>query len=252
MSDLDFSGKTVLVTGAGRGIGRELALAFASRGASVMINYPNPAEKEDALSCAQVISSKNAKALLFEADVRSSADVDKMVQMMILEWGKVDILINNAGVTKDNLLLKMTEEEWKLVLDINLNGAFNCTKRVVKEMMAKRFGRIISLSSVMGIVGNAGQANYAASKAGIIALMKSVAKEFGSRNITANTIAPGFIETLMTASLPDEVKKTFLNKVLIKRYGTATDIANTALFLASDLASYMTGQVLVVDGGLIL
>lgn len=252
MSDLDFSGKTVLVTGAGRGIGRELALAFASRGASVMINYPNPAEKEDALSCAQEISSKNAKALLFEADVRSSADVDKMVQMMILEWGKVDILVNNAGVTKDNLLLKMTEEEWKLVLDINLNGAFNCTKRVVKEMMAKRFGRIISLSSVMGIVGNAGQANYAASKAGIIALMKSVAKEFGSRNITANTIAPGFIETLMTASLTDEVKKTFLNKVLIKRYGTATDIANTALFLASDLASYMTGQVLVVDGGLIL
>jgi 3-oxoacyl-[acyl-carrier protein] reductase len=252
MNDLDFSEKTVLITGAGRGIGRELALTFASRGASVMINYPNPAEKADALSCAQEIESINAKALLFEADVRSSVDVDKMVQSMIQEWGKIDILINNAGVTRDNLLVKMTEEEWKLVLDINLNGVFTCTKRVVKEMMAKRFGRIISISSIMGIVGNAGQANYAASKAGIIAFMKTVAKEFGSRNITANAIAPGFIETQMTQSLPEEVKKSFLSKVLIKRYGSATDIANTALFLASDLASYMTGQVLVVDGGLIL
>jgi 3-oxoacyl-[acyl-carrier protein] reductase len=252
MSDMDFTGKTVLITGSGRGIGREIALAFASRGASIMVNYPNPSEKTDALHCVEEIQASNAKALLFEADVRSAEAVDQMVQTMIQEWGKIDILINNAGVTKDNLLVKMTEEEWKFVLDINLNGVFTCTKRVVKEMMAKRFGRIISISSIMGLVGNAGQANYAASKAGIIAFMKSVAKEFGSRNITANCIAPGFIETQMTHSLPEEVKKTFLNKVLIKRYGSAADIANAALFLASDLASYMTGQVLVVDGGLIL
>jgi 3-oxoacyl-[acyl-carrier protein] reductase len=249
---MDFNGKTVLVTGSGRGIGREIALAFASRGASVMVNYPNLSEKADAENCVEAILAKNTKALLYEADVRSVEDVDKMVQTMVREWGKIDILINNAGVTKDNLLVKMTEEDWKFVLDINLNGVFTCTKRVVKEMMAKRFGRIISISSIMGLVGNAGQSNYAASKAGIIALMKSVAKEFGSRNITANAIAPGFIETQMTHSLPEEVKKSFLNQVLIKRYGSATDIANCALFLASDLASYITGQVLVVDGGLIL
>lgn len=252
MNDLDFTGKTVLITGSGRGIGRELALAFASHGASIMVNYPNPTEKPDALSCVDEITAKNSKALLYEADVRSKENVDKMVNYMVQEWGKIDILINNAGVTKDNLLVKMTEEDWNFVLDINLNGVFTCTKRVLKEMMAKRFGRIISISSIMGLVGNAGQANYAASKAGIIAFMKSVAKEFGSRNITANCIAPGFIETQMTISLPEEVKKSFLNKVLIKRYGSAIDIANTALFLASDLASYMTGQVLVVDGGLIL
>lgn len=252
MNDFDFSGKTVLVTGSGRGIGREIALSFADRGAFVMVNYPTPNEKEEAESCVRLIQAKNTKAMIFEADVRSAVDVDKMIQTMVKEWGKVDILINNAGITKDNLLIKMTEEDWKLVLDINLNGVFTCTKRVIKEMMTKRYGRIVSISSIMGLVGNAGQANYAASKAGIIAFMKSVAKEFGSRNITANAIAPGFIETQMTQVLPEEVKKSFLNKVLIKRYGNAEDIANTALFLASDMASYITGQVLVVDGGLIL
>jgi len=252
MIDLDFSGKTVLITGGGRGIGREIALSFATHGASVLVNYPSPSEKPDAFSTSEEIKQKNAQALIYEADVRSTEQVDQMVQYMISQWGHIDILINNAGVTKDNLLLKMNEEEWKFVLDINLGGVFNCTKRVVKEMMQKRMGRIISISSIMGLAGNAGQSNYAASKAGIIAFMKSVAKEFGSRNITANCIAPGFIETQMTKDLPEEVKKAFLSQVLVKRYGTAQDIANAALFLASDLASYITGQVLVIDGGLIL
>jgi len=252
MDDMNFSGQTVLITGAGRGIGREIALSFASRGASVMVNYPSPSEKLDAEKTVAEIHQKNGKALLFEADVRSGEQVDQMVSFMISEWGKIDVLVNNAGVTKDNLLVKMTEEDWKFVLDINLNGIFTVTKRVLKEMMQKRYGRIISISSIMGLSGNVGQANYAASKAGIIAFMKTVAKEFGSRGITANSIAPGFIETQMTHTLPEEVKKSFLNKVLIKRYGTASDIANSALFLASSYASYITGQVLVVDGGLIL
>jgi 3-oxoacyl-[acyl-carrier protein] reductase len=252
MDDMNFTGQTVLITGAGRGIGREIAFSFANRGASVMVNYPSPSEKLDAEKTVAEIQQKNGKALLFEADVRSGEQVDQMVSFMISEWGKIDVLVNNAGVTKDNLLVKMTEEDWKFVLDINLNGVFVTTKRVLKEMMQKRYGRVISISSIMGLSGNAGQANYAASKAGIIAFMKTVAKEFGSRGITANSIAPGFIETQMTQTLPEEVKKTFLNKVLIKRYGTASDIANSALFLASGYASYITGQVLVVDGGLIL
>jgi 3-oxoacyl-[acyl-carrier protein] reductase len=252
MDDMNFTGQTVLITGAGRGIGREIAFSFANRGASVMVNYPSPSEKLDAEKTVAEIQQKNGKALLFEADVRSGEQVDQMVSFMISEWGKIDVLVNNAGVTKDNLLVKMTEEDWKFVLDINLNGVFVTTKRVLKEMMQKRYGRVISISSIMGLSGNAGQANYAASKAGIIAFMKTVAKEFGSRGITANSIAPGFIETQMTQTLPEEVKKTFLNKVLIKRYGTASDIANSALFLASSYASYITGQVLVVDGGLIL
>jgi len=175
-----------------------------------------------------------------------------MVSQAVQEFGKIDILVNNAGITKDNLLIKMSPHDWQNVIDINLTGTFNCTKRVVKEMMKNKYGRIVNISSIMGIIGNAGQANYAASKAGIIAFTKSVAKEFGSRNITANVVAPGYIKSPMTDNLAENIKKAFFDKVIIKRFGKAEDISNAILFLASDLASYITGQVLVVDGGLTL
>jgi len=252
MGDLDFSGKTVLITGAQRGIGREVALAFAARGARIFFNYPNQEEELSAIETVTLIEKLGAEATKYKADVRNTFEIDDMVTDIIQQSKHIDILINNAGVTKDNLLVKMTEEDWKFVLDVNLNGVFNCTKRVVKEMMQKRQGRIVSIASVMGLSGNAGQSNYAASKAGIIAFTKSVAKEFGSRNITANCVAPGYIETKMTEALPEEFKKTFLEKVFIKRYGQARDIANAVLFLSSDMAGYITGQVVVVDGGLIL
>lgn len=252
MSDLDFSGKTVVITGAGRGIGREIALAFANKGAWIIANYPNQEEEANAIETVELVKKLGANAIKYQADVRSPIEIDQMVTEIIQKSGKIDVLINNAGVTKDNLVLKMTEDDWKFVMDVNLNGVFNSTKRIVKEMMQKRYGRIVCISSVMGISGNAGQSNYAASKAGIIAFTKSIAKEFGSRNITANCIAPGYIETKMTETLPEDFKKAFISKVVIKRYGQARDIANAALFLSSDMAEYITGQVLVVDGGLIL
>jgi len=175
-----------------------------------------------------------------------------MIQTIIKQFGKIDILINNAGITKDQLLIRMSDAEWQSVIDINLTGTFQCSRAAIKEMMKKRYGRIISISSIIGLTGNAGQANYSASKVGIIGLTKTIAREYGSRNITANCIAPGYIQTPMTDQLAENVKQAFLEKVYIKRFGLPADIANAALFLASDLADYMTGQVLVLDGGLSL
>lgn len=252
MNDLDFSGKTVLVTGGERGIGQRVCLDFALHSANVVINYPIEEEYNEAEKTLEKVESFNAKAIAVKADVRDTKEVDEMVLKSLKEFGKIDILVNNAGVTKDNLLIKMDPKDWQYVIDVNLTGTFNCTKRIVREMMKNRFGRIINISSVMGIVGNVGQANYAASKAGIIAFTKSIAKEFGSRNITANVVAPGYIMSSMTEALPEETKKAFLDKVIIKRFGVTEDVSNTILFLASNLASYITGQVLIVDGGLTL
>jgi len=252
MNDLDFKGRTVLVTGGERGIGQRICFDFALRGANVVINYPIDKELESAEKTERVIKENSGNAICLKADVRNAIQVDEMVSKCIEKFGKIDVLVNNAGVTRDNLLIKMSEEDWQYVIDVNLTGTFNCTRRVIREMMKARYGRIVNISSIMGIAGNAGQTNYAASKGGIIAFTKSVAKEFGSRNITVNAIAPGYVVTPMTEVLPEETKRAFLDKVLIKRFGEPKDISNVVLFLASDMASYITGQVIVVDGGLML
>lgn len=252
MNELDFSEKTVLVTGGERGIGKRVCLDFALHGANVVVNYPFIEELSEAEKTLNEINNIGGKAIILRADVRNIDEIDEMVSQAVQEFGKIDILVNNAGITKDNLLIKMSPHDWQNVIDINLTGTFNCTKRVVKEMMKNKYGRIVNISSIMGIIGNAGQANYAASKAGIIAFTKSVAKEFGSRNITANVVAPGYIKSPMTDNLAENIKKAFFDKVIIKRFGKAEDISNAILFLASDLASYITDQVLVVDGGLTL
>lgn len=249
---LDFNGKNVLITGAQRGIGKEIALGFARSGANVLVNYPFEAERSAAEDTVEQIQAEGVSALMVQADVRSGEEVDQMVETMIKSWGSIDILINNAGITKDKLLIKMSDEEWQSVIDINLGGTFRCSRRVSKEMMSKRYGRIVNISSVMGLQGNAGQSNYAASKGGIISFTKSMAKEFGARNITVNCVAPGYISTAMTTVLPDAVRQSFIQRVLIKREGSPEDIMNAVLFLASDQASYITGQVIVVDGGLTL
>lgn len=252
MNELDFSGKTVLVTGGERGIGKRICLDFALHGANVIINYPYIEELKEAEKTLNEINNIGSKAIILRADVKNVGEIDEMVLQAIKEFGRIDILVNNAGITKDNLLIKMSLNDWQQVIDINLTGTFNCTKRVIKEMMKNKYGRIVNISSIMGLIGNPGQANYAASKAGIIAFTKSVAKEFGSRNITANVVAPGYVKSPMTDSLPETIKEAFLDKVIIKRFGEAEDISNAILFLASSLANYITGQVLVVDGGLTL
>ncbi|HPJ12821.1 MAG TPA: 3-oxoacyl-[acyl-carrier-protein] reductase [Caldisericia bacterium] len=244
--------KSVLITGASRGIGREIALHFAKEGYYTAINYPFKAEKENALQTLSEVQSLGAQGNIYEADVSDLTAVENMVKNLKDDVGTIDVLIANAGITSDKLIMRMTPEDWDRVIHINLTGAFNCTKAVTKEMMRAKQGRIVYISSVIGIIGNAGQANYAASKGGMIALCKSVAKEFGSRNITANCVAPGYIMTEMTQNLPKEATDQFMSRVSLKRFGTMEDIANAVLFLSSDQASYITGQVLVVDGGLTL
>lgn len=244
--------KSVLITGASRGIGREIALHFAKEGYYTAINYPFEAEKENALQTLSEVQSLGAQGNIYEADVSDLTAVENMVKNLKDDVGTIDVLIANAGITSDKLIMRMTSEDWDRVIHINLTGAFNCTKAVTKEMMRAKQGRIVYISSVIGIIGNAGQANYAASKGGMIALCKSVAKEFGSRNITANCVAPGYIMTEMTQNLPKEATDQFMSRVSLKRFGTMEDIANAVLFLSSDQASYITGQVLVVDGGLTL
>jgi len=244
--------KSVLITGASRGIGREIALHFAKEGYYTAINYPFEAEKENALQTLSEVQSLGAQGNIYEADVSDLTAVENMVKNLKDDVGTIDVLIANAGITSDKLIMRMTPEDWDRVIHINLTGAFNCTKAVTKEMMRAKQGRIVYISSVIGIIGNAGQANYAASKGGMIALCKSVAKEFGSRNITANCVAPGYIMTEMTQNLPKEATDQFMSRVSLKRFGTMEDIANAVLFLSSDQASYITGQVLIVDGGLTL
>lgn len=243
-------GKAALVTGASRGIGRAIALALAAEGAQVAINFAgNTAAAEEVKA---QIEAAGGKAILVQADVADAAQVEAMVEKVSDEFGKIDILVNNAGITKDGLLMRMKDEQWDAVLNTNLKSVFNCTKAVTKLMMKQRYGRIVNMSSVVGIMGNAGQANYAAAKAGIIGFSKSVAKELAGRGITVNMIAPGCIGTDMTANLPDKVKEAMLADIPLGRVGTPEDVAKAVLFLVSDQAAYITGQILNVDGGMVM
>ncbi|MBO5387149.1 MAG: 3-oxoacyl-[acyl-carrier-protein] reductase [Lachnospiraceae bacterium] len=241
-------GKTAIVTGGSRGIGRSICLALAKAGANVVTCYANGAD--GANETVKLCEELGVKAMAMKADVANYEDVSAFVTKTKEEFGTIDILVNNAGITKDNLMLKMTEADFEQVIDTNLKGAFLFTKDVSKIMLKQRSGRIINISSVVGVFGNAGQVNYAASKAGLIGMTKSVAKELASRGITSNAIAPGFIETDMTAALNDSVADEMLKAIPLKRMGTGEDIANAVVFLASDMASYITGQVICVDGGM--
>lgn len=241
-------GKVAIVTGASRGIGREIAITLASYGANVAVNYNG--SKEKAEQVAREIEAMGREAILCQGNVANADDVKTMVKETTKKWGRIDILVNNAGITKDNLLMAMKEEEFDSVIDVNLKGAFLCSKQVIRTMMKQRSGAIINLSSISGRVGNAGQVNYSASKAGIIGMTKSLAKEIGSRQITVNAVAPGFIDTDMTAVLSDEVKESIMGQIPLKRMGSPKDVAETVAFLASDKAAYITGQIISVDGGM--
>ena len=243
-------GKTALVTGASRGIGRAVALALAAAGARVAINYAGNVKAAEEVKAA--VEAAGGTAILCQADVADSAAVEAMVAAVAKEFGTIDILVNNAGITRDTLLIRMKDEDFAKVLDTNLKGVFYCTKAVSKLMMKKRAGRIVNMASVIGLVGNAGQANYAAAKAGVIGFSKSAAKELASRGITVNVVAPGFIGTDMTADLPETVKEKALADIPLGKMGEPEDVANAVLFLASDQASYITGQVVNVDGGMVM
>ena len=242
--------KTVLVTGASRGIGKEVALKYAENGYDVIINYVS--DKTDVKALENEFKEKGAECLILKADVSNQDEVQKLVDGAIAKFGKIDVLVNNAGITKDNLLMRMSEEEFDKVLEINLKGTFLVTKAVTKYMMKKRTGSIINLSSVVGVAGNAGQCNYSASKAGIIGFTKSIAKELASRNIRANAVAPGFIETDMTSVLPDNVKEAIHNQIPLKRMGSAKEVSELIYFLGSEKSSYITGQVINIDGGMVM
>ncbi|HEV2291200.1 MAG TPA: 3-oxoacyl-[acyl-carrier-protein] reductase [Gemmatimonadales bacterium] len=243
---IDLSGKTAFVTGSTRGIGRAVAAALHGAGAKVAILG------RDAGRAQAVAAEIGERARGFACDVGDAASIQAAVDAVTRELGPVDILVNNAGITRDNLLLRMGEDEWDQVLDANLKGAFRTVKAVLKGMMKRGGGRIINITSIVGLTGNKGQANYAASKAGLVGFTKSVAKEYASRNVLANCVAPGFIETDMTAALPADARAALLKEIALERLGRPEDVAGAVLFLASDLAAYVTGQVLVVDGGMVI
>ena len=245
---MKLKGQVAVVTGASRGIGRAIALELANQGADVVVNYSGNEEK--AKSVVEEIVAAGSRAIAVQCDVASADSVAAMLKMTIEEFGKVDILVNNAGITRDNLLMRMKEEEWDQVINTNLKGVFLCTKAVSRPMMKQRKGRIINVASVVGITGNPGQANYVAAKAGVIGFTKTAAKELASRGITVNAVAPGFITTDMTEQLPEDVRGQLLSQIPLGRLGEPGDIAKVAAFLASEDSSYMTGQTLSVDGGM--
>ena len=240
--------KVALVTGASRGIGRQIAISLAKEGAQVIVNYNGSAAKAEEV--VNLITEAGGRAEAVQCNVSEYDKAEELMKYIIGKYGRVDILVNNAGITRDNLLMKMTEEEFDAVIDINLKGTFNCIKHLSRQMLKQKGGRIINISSVSGVMGNAGQANYCASKAGVIGLTKSVARELASRGIPCNAVAPGFIETEMTDVLSDSVKEAMNAQIPMKCFGNTEDIAGTVVFLASDAARYITGQVINVDGGM--
>ncbi|OPX84175.1 MAG: 3-oxoacyl-(acyl-carrier-protein) reductase FabG [Pelotomaculum sp. PtaB.Bin104] len=243
------NGKAAIVTGSSRGIGRAIALALAKEGVAVLVNYKSGASA--AAEVVEAIQGIGGRAMVYQADVANPAEAEAMVKAAQAEFGKVDILVNNAGITRDNLIFRMKDEDWDSVIGANLKGAFNCIKFAGRGMFRNHFGRIINISSVAGLVGNSGQANYSAAKAGLIGLTRTMAKELGSRNITVNAIAPGLIYTDMTSSLPEDVKKKMLAQVPLKRFGSPDEVAGLVVYLASESAGYITGQTITIDGGMV-
>lgn len=244
-----FQNKVALVTGAARGIGKEIALSFAKEGADLAICDINI---EEAQNTQKEIQAQGRQVLVFQVDVTDPVKVQEMMNKILDKFKRIDILVNNAGITKDNLLLRLSDAEWDAVIDVNLKGAFNCLKSASKAMIKQRSGKIINIASIIGLIGNPGQANYSASKAGMIALTKTAAKELATRNINVNAIAPGFISTQMTTKLPEELKTKMLAQIPLNRFGSPRDVADICLFLASQDASYITGQTIVVDGGMVM
>nr|MBO2506476.1 beta-ketoacyl-ACP reductase [Bacilli bacterium] len=241
-------GKTAVVTGASRGIGRAIALELAKEGVNVVVNYSG--SKEKAEEVVEEILKMGQKAIAVQANVADNESVQNLMKTALDEFGSIDILVNNAGITRDNLLMRMKEDEWDDVIETNLKGVFLCTKAVTRQMMKQRSGRIINIASVVGVTGNAGQANYTAAKAGVIGLTKTTARELASRNILVNAVAPGFITTEMTDALPEDVKNTMLTQIPLGKFGQPEHVAKAVVFLASEDAEYITGQVLHVDGGI--
>lgn len=247
---MKLEGKNALVTGASRGIGREIAMELARQGANVAVNYAG--SEKSANDVVAVIQSMGRQAFAVQANVADGDAVAEMTKQVIEQFGSLDILVNNAGITRDNLLMRMKEDDWDAVIDTNLKGVFLCTKAVIRQMMKQRSGRIINISSIVGVSGNPGQANYVAAKAGVIGLTKTTAKELASRGITVNAVAPGFITTDMTDKLNEEVKSEMLKQIPLARLGDPEDIAKVVVFLASEDSRYMTGQTLHVDGGMVM
>jgi 3-oxoacyl-[acyl-carrier protein] reductase len=247
---MNVNGKVALVTGASRGIGREIALELAREGANVVVNYSGSEAKANEV--VDEIKSMGREAVAIQCNVADSDSVQSMVKETISHFGTLDILVNNAGITKDNLLMRMKENEWDDVININLKGVFLCTKAVTRQMMKQRSGRIINISSIVGVSGNPGQANYVAAKSGVIGLTKTAARELAPRGITVNAIAPGFISTDMTDQLPEDVRNEMLKQIPLNRFGDPKDIAKVVSFMASESSSYMTGQTLHIDGGMVM
>lgn len=247
--ELNFTEKVVLVTGSGRGIGRTIAENFARQGATIVLSDYNAEALTDAK---QEFQKKKYPSLALPCDVTREDQVNQLIEQIVNTYNRIDIIVNNAGITRDTLLMRMKTEQWDAVINTNLKGVFLVTKAASKQLIKQRFGKIINISSVIGLIGNAGQGNYAASKAGVIGFTKSVARELASRNITVNAIAPGYIETEMTRILDEKSKETMLSAIPLKRAGNSQDVANVALFLASPLADYITGQVIKVDGGMVM